>query len=218
MPNNNVTLSWCDNGLVHGQFAASISDLIISKDMPITSVMQTAGSQISVLRQYTITKWMNEYEEDWILILDSDIVAYRDKIKILWDVVQSTDIKIISGLYFIDKLGIIQPALFNKGTENEFMTPIYPIPENKLIKVDYAGMGCMLIHRDIIKQIVDTLKTNILFREDYINNNIIGEDIYFFKMVKDAGIQLYAHTGAHVDHIKPYKLNIDHYNNLINQR
>jgi hypothetical protein len=204
--------------LVHGQFAASISDLIISKDIPITSVMQTAGSQISLLRQYTITKWMNEYEEDWILILDSDIVAYRDKIKVLWDVVQSTDIKIISGLYFINKLGIIQPALFNKGTENEFMTPIYPIPENKLIKVDYAGMGCILIHRDIIKQIVDKLKTNILFREDYINNQMVGEDTYFFKMVKDAGIQLYAHTGAHVDHIKTYRLNIGHYNNLINQR
>jgi hypothetical protein len=204
--------------LVHGQFAASISDLIISKDMPITSVMQTAGSQISLLRQYTITKWINEYEEDWILILDSDIVAYREKIKVLWDVVQSTDIKIISGLYFIDKFGKLQPALFNKGTENEFMTPIYPIPENKLIKVDYAGMGCILIHRDIIKQIVDRLKTNILFREDYINNQMVGEDTYFFKMVKDAGIQLYAHTGAHVDHIKTYKLNIDHYNNLINQR
>jgi hypothetical protein len=161
---------------------------------------------------------MNEYKEDWILILDSDIVAYRDKIKVLWDVVQSTDIKIISGLYFINKLGIIQPALFNKGTENEFMTPIYPIPENKLIKVDYAGMGCILIHRDIIKQIVDKLKTNILFREDYINNQMVGEDTYFFKMVKDAGIQLYAHTGAHVDHIKTYRLNIGHYNNLINQR
>jgi hypothetical protein len=98
------------------------------------------------------------------------------------------------------------------------MTPIYPIPENKLIKVDYAGMGCILIHRDIIKQIVDKLKTNILFREDYINNQMVGEDTYFFKMVKDAGIQLYAHTGAHVDHIKTYRLNIGHYNNLINQR
>jgi hypothetical protein len=43
------------------------------------------------------------------------------------------------------------------------------------------------------------------------DDHFIGEDIIFFRRMKDAGVPLHAHTGAVVKHIKRFSLDYDYY-------
>ena len=43
------------------------------------------------------------------------------------------------------------------------------------------------------------------------NSKFVSEDIRFFKLMKDAGIQLYAHTGAVVKHMKRFAFDAEFY-------
>jgi hypothetical protein len=39
----------------------------------------------------------------------------------------------------------------------------------------------------------------------------VGEDIIFFRKMKEAGVPLHAHTGAVVKHMKRFSLDFDYY-------
>jgi hypothetical protein len=43
------------------------------------------------------------------------------------------------------------------------------------------------------------------------DDEFIGEDIIFFRKMKQAGIPLHAHTGARVKHMKRFSLDYDYY-------
>ena len=48
--------------------------------------------------------------------------------------------------------------------------------------------------------------------EEGVGEKYISEDIVFFRKLKKAGIKIYAHTGAVVQHMKRFSFDVNYYN------
>jgi hypothetical protein len=85
------------------------------------------------------------------------------------------------------------------------------MPENKLIKVEAAGMGFVLMHRNVISRIIEAVGTDTaIFNDIGTGKTFMGEDIYFFALVGKAEVPVYCHTGAVVPHMKRFSFD-EHY-------
>jgi len=88
-----------------------------------------------------------------------------------------------------------------------------PIPVNELKEVDAFGFGLVLMHRSIISKLRDVCGNQSPFAESLPWDDVfISEDISFCINLKKAGIQAFAHTGAVVEHVKRFSLDINYYN------
>ena len=86
------------------------------------------------------------------------------------------------------------------------------MPENQVIKIDSSGMGFVLMHRSIILPLRKKFPDQSIFAEQNgIGKDFVGEDISFFRKVKEAGIPVYAHTGAIAKHVKRFPLDANYY-------
>ena len=105
------------------------------------------------------------------------------------------------------------PALFKEGSNKHELQIIHPLPQNELIKVDSAGFGFLLMHKSIVPKLREVSPNYSLFAEEEgVGDKYISEDIVFFRKLKATGIDLYAHTGAVVQHMKRFSLDINYYN------
>ena len=74
---------------------------------------------------------------------------------------------------------IPMPTVFsfvNDGKGGFGLSRIHPLPENKLIKVDAAGMGFIIMHRSIIPKIREIAPDGQVFMEMGRGTKFIGED------------------------------------------
>ena len=104
------------------------------------------------------------------------------------------------------------PVLFNNVSEYQVQY-VHPLPNNEVIQVDCAGFGLVLMHKSIIPKMRQSHPNQSMFLETAgaVDDQFIGEDIIFFRKMKEAGIPLHAHTGALVRHIKRFSLDVDYY-------
>lgn len=216
-----LSIAWCDNGMVDGRFADAITQIILtapSLGINIKSKFRVHGNQIGRQRQVLFDAWADNSDTDWLLWIDSDIVLTKEALSLVWNSADKISRPIVTGVYFIssDPEGTLmkpQPSIFYEGLDGNQLFTVEPLPENKLIKIDYAGFGFVLMHRSIIKELQKVSPDYSIFAEEQkVGNQFVSEDIVFFKNLKKANIPLYAHTGAHVQHMKRFSLDINYYN------
>lgn len=216
-----LTIGWCDPGTVDGLFMNNLLDVIFyGSSIGIKNInkIRVEGNQIGRQRQVLFDCWADQIKSDWLLWIDSDIIPTQEVFKLVWDTADKINKPVVSGTYFISKeheQSLMEPfpSLFIDG-RNEFEIEIvHPLPDNKVIKVDSAGFGFVLMHKSIINKLRDVSPDYSLFAEkENIGDKYVGEDIMFFKNLKKANIPLYAHTGALLRHIKRFSLDINYYN------
>ena len=216
-----VALAWCDGGLVDGRFMDSM--LLTMMNAPkiginIVNKIRVNGNQIGRQRQVLFDNWADVTKTDWLLWVDSDIVLTPDSLKLVWGAADKISKPVVSGTYFVSKeneRSLMQPfpALFKEGSNKNELQIIHPLPQNELIKVDSAGFGFLLMHKSIIPKMREVSPDYSLFAEEEgLADKYISEDIVFFRKLKAAGIDLYAHTGALVQHMKRFSFDINYYN------
>ena len=216
-----VALAWCDGGLVDGRFMDSM--LLTMMNAPkiginIVNKIRVNGNQIGRQRQVLFDNWADVTKTDWLLWVDSDIVLTPDSLKLVWNAADKVSKPVVSGTYFVSKeneRSLMQPfpALFKEGSNKNELQIIHPLPQNELIKVDSAGFGFLLMHKSIIPKMREVSPDYSLFAEEEgLADKYISEDIVFFRKLKAAGIDLYAHTGALVQHMKRFSFDINYYN------
>jgi hypothetical protein len=186
-------------------------------NFPILSCVRVQGNQIARQRQTLIDHWYNNLKTDWLFCIDSDIVLTLD----IWEKICNAadkDVRpIVSGIYFIAKedygsLPVILPCIFD-DVDEYLVKYHHPLPIDQILKVDCAGMGLIVIHRDVITMLRKEYGEDApLFGENnMVGDKFIGEDIAFFRKCKKANIPLYAHTGAIAKHIKRVAWDMDYY-------
>lgn len=216
-----VTIGWCDNGLVDGKFAESVTGMLLAapnNGMKISHTIRVAGNQISRQRQRLLDHWYDTNLSDWMLWVDSDIVLNIDSLYLLWHAADSETAPAVTGVYFISKEpeGTTMrpfPCIFRdlEGTAIEYL---HPLPEMELIDCDLAGFGILMMHRSVVEKMRQALPNEGFFNEQVgsgKDDEFVGEDIIFFRKMKKAGIQLKAHTGALVKHMKRFSLDFGYY-------
>ena len=216
-----VALAWCDGGLVDGRFMDGV--LLATMNAPklgmnIVNKIRVNGNQIGRQRQVLFDNWADVTKTDWLLWIDSDIVITPDALKLVWSSADKIAKPVVSGTYFVSKeneRSLMQPfpALFKEGSTKHELQIIHPLPQNELIKVDSAGFGFLLMHKSIIPKMRKVSPGYSLFAEEEgLADKYISEDIVFFRKLKEAGVDLYAHTGAVVQHMKRFSFDINYYN------
>ena len=216
-----VTIGWCDNGLADGKFAEGLLGVTLAapnNGMKISHSVRVAGNQISRQRQRLLDHWYDKNLSDWLLWVDSDIVLNIDALYLLWHAADSETAPIVSGVYFISKEpeGTTMrpfPCIF-KDLGNHEIQYLHPLPEMELVDCDLAGFGILMMHRSVVEKMREALPDQGFFNEEVgsgKDDEFVGEDIIFFRKMKKAGIQLKAHTGALVKHMKRFSLDFGYY-------
>jgi len=217
--NETVALGWCDNGMVDGKFAEGVMFTMLHEKNLIVDTVRAQGNQIARQRQSLMDEWYKLNSTEWLLWVDSDIVLTPDVFKMLWDTADKLTKPIVTGTYFISKeneqsMMAPFPCLFTESEDEWNLKYVHPLPDNKVIKVDCAGMGLVLMHRNVVTTLRKKFPGESVFAETLLADKFTGEDIAFFRHVKQAGIPVYAHTGATVKHMKRFALDENYYHNF----
>jgi len=220
MKEETVTLAWCDNGMVDGLFAQGMADTLLKSKVKFKTTLRSAGNQIARQRETVLRYWYDNEVSDWLFWLDSDVVCSPEIFNSLWEKKDRHQRPIISGVYFTTD-NPEQPLMYPKPTIFEFIEKedgnvatkrIHPMPENKFIKIGAAGMGLVLMHRNAIKRIIEEVPDSPFFSEAGVGTKFIGEDIFFFALCHEAGVPVWADTGATAPHMKRFSYDVHYYN------
>jgi hypothetical protein len=216
-----VTIGWCDNGTVEGRFASATANLIIEapkQKINIDNTIRVNGNQIARQRQSLWDFWANASKADWLLWIDSDVVVTPQALKMIWDAADKKARPVVSGLYFVSSQNeqtLMQPvpAMYMETGDIYKTQVIMPFQENSVIPVDITGFGFILMHRSIIEPVKAAAGEFSVFGENHqAADKFISEDVSFCRYLKKAGIQLYVHTGAHVQHMKTFSFDKNYFN------
>jgi hypothetical protein len=220
MEQDTVSIAWCDNGMVDGKFMQGVADVMLKSGIKFESTIRSGGNQIARQREHVIRYWYEQNKSEWLLWVDSDIVLSPDKFLKLWNQKDKEERPIVTGVYFTTKnpeepLMVPLPTIFNfveqeDGSVN--IKPVHPMPKDKFMKVDAAGMGFVLMHRSVVDRIIEAVPDSAMFLEAGNEKTFIGEDIYFFALCGKAGIDIWCDTSATVQHIKRFSFDEHYYN------
>lgn len=209
-----LSIVWCDNGTVDSLFMGGIINVLLNlpkMGIQLGSVKNIIGNLIHKQRQQIVDDWMRT-DGDWLLWVDSDVVINPDIVKKLWETANKVTHPVVCGIYFVSPnpnqpLMTPYPCVFtDDGVVN---TPIHPLPENQVIKIDTAGLGLCLMHRSVLEKLKDPYEG--IYFDVSIGKVNKSEDVSFFRKLKEQGIPVYAHTGVLAPHIKRFSFDADYY-------
>lgn len=212
-----LSVAWCDTGTVDSMFMGGIVNLLSNWEIVGAKkggFFSVTGNMIHKQRQQMIDEWYAS-GNDWLLWVDSDVVISAEMIKTLWDVADKNARPVVCGVYFVTPnpnkpMMTPYPCIFKY--EGELSNPVHPLPVNKLIKIDTAGMGLCLMHRSVVDMIKEPYEGT--YFDVSIGKVNRGEDISFFLKLKEQGIPVYAHTGVVAQHIKRFSFDIQYYDHF----
>jgi len=218
--NETVSIGWCDNGMVDGKFTEGIVSIVlggVNNGMPIVSSLRVQGNQIARQRQSLLDHWYDKTKTDWLLWVDSDIVVDINIWKLLHDTADKNTHPMVSGIYFIAKdkdgnIPVFMPVIFDDIDEYTVKYH-HPLPPNQVLKIDIAGMGFVVMHRNVVTKLRKKYGNKISFfvENDQKGDKFVGEDVSFFRKCRAIGIPLHAHTGAIAKHMKTTAWDMDLY-------
>jgi hypothetical protein len=221
-----ITVAWSDYGIVQGEFCISIARSIKQDSQQrnlISDIFALPCSAIALARNVVFRDFLERSTSPWLLMVDGDTVWSVEDIYKLYDIAIKNDIKILSGTYFVRidcAEGCLHtvPALFTseyiEGTKHSMFVNIANELDKEIVEVEWAGLGALLIHRDVLEQTkqVGTVDNFPYWcAETLIDGYFSGEDHYFFKNIKKQGHKIYATPQVIVGHIKKQVLNLRSY-------
>lgn len=168
----------------------------IKKDLPAikSKYHERARDRIiearNVLRQKVL-----DGNYDYFFSLEQDVIPPKDVIERLL----GHNKQIISGVYFNRRAvgGVMKfcPLLWIESDEGETMVRSMPdsmVWQDQLTEIKACGLGCVLIHRDVLKK--------VKFRYD--PNKVAFDDMHFSKdCIIEHKFKIYADTGIKCMHL-----------------
>lgn len=169
-----------------------------------------SGACISIFRNKIVEAFLGT-DLRWLWFVDSDIMLNEDTLEKLMEVADEKERPVVGANYFMN-LGVntVTPSMFYRKRFPDGsvkMAPVWQVgedwPQDKLIKCDGMGMGCTLIYRGVLIEMLEKYgHPEPWFAQEYIDNAVHGEDLTFCHRVKELGYPLYVHTGIEVGHVK----------------
>jgi len=181
----------------------------------ITQFKSDAACPLSLARN-RLFRTFYDSDSDWLLFNDTDVVLPFDTIYQMMK--YSDEYDILSGLYFrkSSRKGHKPVAFHNLHQDKKgrwWWNSIYRWPKGAC-KVGGFGLGCCLIPKRAIKQIIEKQGHPLChYAQDYSDGWLVdgekdffsmGEDLYFCKKAIDSGLKLGLVTGVVCEHTGPH--------------
>ena len=215
-----VSIGIVNSGTINAELTVNLVQIAMQRRDRFDSLIQV--SNIGLLtrsRNIIVQNFLADTTAPWLLMIDSDerlSVANFDKLIAAADMDKRP---VLSALVFAaffgadDSLRPVPTIYRNTETGLEAMDDF---EINKVIRVDAAGTGCLLIHRSVLTKIREVANQHqgpkwCWFEDGPINGNWYGEDLLFSKRLEQLGIPMHAHTGAILPHRKEFWLDQRHH-------
>jgi hypothetical protein len=213
-----VSIAWCDSGMVDGKFMQGVTDVMLHSKVEFATTLRSQGNQIGRQRETIVKYWYENNKSDWLLWVDSDVVISPEAFLKLWDKKDAEEKPLLTGVYFTtdtpeEPLMIPAPTIFQFVEEKDQVgiRRVHPMPKDTFMQVGAAGMGFVLMHRNVVTRILEAMPNVPLFTEIGVNKSFMGEDIYFFALVNQVGIPVWCDTAATVPHMKRFSFDVNYY-------
>jgi hypothetical protein len=136
---------------------------------------------------------------EYLFFLDDDVLCPPDTIIRL----MSHKKKIISGVYYRRNLPIVPVMLRDNPDKSRTWITEYKVPD--LIEVDCVGAGCLLIHRDVLRQLPPIGIYNRYFewrvnQPNRQEHDRLSEDFAFCSHARTNGFQIFVDTSVQCRH------------------
>ena len=220
-----LTIAWCDNGMVDGKFMQGVTDVMLHSGVKVATTLRSQGNQIGRQREKIVKHWYEQNKSDWILWVDSDVVISPENFLKLWDKRDAVEKPLLTGVYFTtdtpeEPLMVPSPTVFEfvvNGNEVGIKR-LHPLPKDKFMQVGAAGMGFVLMHRNVISRILEVEPNTPIFTEVGVNKSFMGEDIFFFALCNKANIPVWCDTSALVPHMKRFSFDVNYYDAFVGDK
>lgn len=198
---------------------------LLTKDMQETHhitdfICRRSGGLLSVFRNGLVAEYLQESEADWLWFVDSDIALGDDTLNLLMDARKDhPNAKIITGWYVLPMVEEgFRPCIYEwtgGDWHQEGNFKYLPVPEETCY-VDSVGIGCCLIKRDLLVQMMKKFgRPSPWFTlcergEETPDPRVFGEDHSFFLRAAEFGQRPLLVPQAGVGHMKSMMLTQDH--------
>lgn len=231
-PNRNETLAigYCYAEEVEGLFMSSVMDYLHSDFLRLEQGLEPrafrkggyiavrSGPRIAHARNDIVAAFLEKTDCEWLLMVDTDIVFTPEDVEMMFQAADPVERPFISGVYYgggpmSEVSPIIYKFVHRESEDEDPIAPIIDYPQNAVCKIDAAGAGFLLLHRDALFMIGEHFgKPYPWFAEGTVYRGMeFGEDIAFFLRAADRGFPLYVHTGVQLGHVKPRVINRETY-------
>ena len=215
-------IGYIDGGQVEGQFAADIATICLGRTDRIAGLLRVGGHLLSRQRNELVSSWLDNTSAPWLLMVDTDHrvpVAAFDKMVAAAHAVSAP---VISALCFAayparpgDLYPTPVPAIYKHADAGQYLA-FNDYPRDRLVKIDAAGTGCLLMHRSALEKVREMRPEGMSPRWCFFIDGPVGEDWYsedlsFMRRLEAAGVPIHVHTGAIMPHLKTYTLTDAHH-------
>lgn len=209
-----VCIGWVDGGMLHAEFVDSILNLTATGTRILSGnrVRVASGCNISKARNELVRAYLDNTNDEWLWMLDTDLVFQSAALQQLLAVADPKTQPIVSGLYYAMEgwetlppgmIGL-RPLIFDIHPQHVF-TSRREFRHGDVLQVGGAPTGCLLVHRSVYEQL-DNQGPYPWFYEQVINDRWVSEDLTFCLRAASAGLPVAIHTGVVCEHIKPTRL------------
>lgn len=153
-----------------------------------TKILFTKNLSVANARNEFVEMCQERLKPDYIFFNDADTIPPSNVLQRL--IKDNKDI--VSGLYFRRKWPYPPLIMVKHPTVKDRYNFLAEYPRNALLECDSIGMGCCLIKMDVFDKIEYPW---------FVQSGRNTEDIYFCKLAKSKGLEIWVDTGVIAKHI-----------------
>jgi glycosyltransferase involved in cell wall biosynthesis len=207
-----IDVAFCDPGMVQGWFAWSITNAYGElAQLGMQGIVHRTSGPILNQNRNTLVQMFLEGPNDWLYMVDTDMVLDDNHIIRLWETAKEHDVKMVGGLAFIfhqAKTPVPNFFIHDKSDPPDLVQVYNHIPDKPFEAVS-TGLATVLVHRDVFESMLAPRHHERRWFDDIpsrYNDKIAGEDVSFFLRARDAGFRLLINPHARTGHIKNFPI------------
>ena len=213
-----VVIAYIHSGSLSSYFTESlIATLLLDgqRKRKIVGLLQEwSSANISAARNLLTQRFLDDYQAEWLLWVDSDMQFGADALDALLASADPDSAPIVGGLCFGMMQGRLFPTIYMLAEDDEGKARTVRVgqyPADALVKVAGTGAAFLLIHRTAL----DTIRgrgfnpTFPFFQETEMHGQPVGEDVTFCLRALACNLPIHVNTAVKVGHHKSNLLTED---------
>jgi hypothetical protein len=218
-----IEIGFIDGGQVEGAFAADLAHLTLTRRNRVSGLIRVQGNLLSRARNELVSTFLEGSRSHWLFMVDTDHRLPLESFDRMLEAAHAVKAPVVSALCFAaypaPMYPMPVPAIYKDNGDGRWAA-FHDYPPDQLVPVDAAGAGCLLMHRDALEAVRDQRNPAIgerwcWFEDGPAGENWVSEDLTFMQRLRAAGVQVHAHTGSVLPHIKRYVLTDEHHRDML---
>lgn len=177
-------------------------------------MMRSGTGGLVDARNKIMAHFLDEAEEEWLWIVDTDMGFLPDTVDRLVDVADQAERPVVGALCFSLRQGDPDgfggyatwpvPTIYgwHQDAHGHGFRAVSDYPRNELVRVAGTGAACLLVHRAVAGKVRAGHGDDWFTPVRYPDRRFVSEDLSFCYRLGALGIPVHVHTGIKTTHAK----------------